>query len=381
MKKPFKRVLLHVGPPKTGTTSIQHFLFANRAALLTRGIHVPLSISRGVQHIELPLLLGPPREPLARLTGWNSAEIDSRRRSIAERFASEIAGAGGDTLLVTSEHLFGAKPEAIGAYRRFFEPYAQRFESLMYLRRQDRWLASSVLQGRKTGMLPVAELGVGRPRLFERSVRSWDADSDHCRIRRLEAEFLTGGDLLDDLCESIGCDIGGLDRVRPYNRAVLQEQIELVDALNEALAAAPFSRRIAYRGAFLSLCGEILGGAPFEFSRADAQAAFEAYAPINTWLRESRDPGGPPFFFNADFTMYPVRARNDRVFAIEDLRTLRSVIEERLGRRPPPTGDGESRADVISRIIGSFVELHETQAERERMARRVARGPKAGAEP
>jgi len=382
LKKPFERVLLHVGPPKTGTTSIQHFLFDNRATLQARGFYVPLASSRGFQHIELPLCFRPHRKNLERLTGVDDSEVDALRETMTSAFASEIASiGGGDTLLISSEHLFGGSPSAIDAYRRFFAPYAERFESLMYLRRQDRWIASSVLQRRKSGVrsdtgLDIgADTGFSSPSAFERGVRLWDAGSDHCHIRRFDAEFLFRGSLLEDFCNVIGCDDAGLNIKHAYNRAPPQEQIELIDALGAVLAAIPFEKQIAYRSHFQPLCTEVLGGSPFEFPRATAQAAFEAYAPINTWLRETRDPGGPPFFFNDDFSDYPIEPRNDRAYTLGELHGLSAAIGEQLRARSlhvPVRPPCASREAVIAHIISSFIALHNGEVEQAREARRNA---------
>jgi len=377
LKKPFERVLLHVGAPKTGTTSLQHFLVCNQAALRTRAFYVPSALRRGAQHIDLPLLFGPRRENLERLTGARNGSIEEQREFVANAFATEIARVGGaDTLSISSEHLFGSNPSAIDAYRRFFEPYAERFESLMYLRRQDRWIASSVLQRRKGSASADTRFRVaGSPRSFEQVIRRWDAGSDRCHIRRFDAEHLFGGSLLKDFCGVIGCNEAGLNMEDVFNRALLQEQLELVDALNGALAAIPFDKQIAYRSRFLPLCTEVLGGSPFEFPRAAAQAAFDGFAPLNTWLRETRDPGGPAFFFNDDFSDYPIEASNDRAYTIEQLLELSAAIGERLGQRDldVPTGPGgAARGAVVAHIVSSFIALHDSEVEQARAARRSA---------
>ena len=36
--KPFRRCIIHIGTEKTGTSSIQHFLSMNRAALAEQGV-------------------------------------------------------------------------------------------------------------------------------------------------------------------------------------------------------------------------------------------------------------------------------------------------------------------------------------------------------
>jgi hypothetical protein len=370
--------VLHVGPPKTGTTSIQHFLFENRATLKARGFYVPLASSRGFQHIELPLCFRPHRKRLEQLTGVGGGEVDALRETMTKAFAEEIASVGGgETLLISSEHLFGCSPAAIGAYRRFFEPYAERLESLMYLRRQDRWIASSVLQRRKsgvrsdTGLNLGGDTGFGSPLQFDRSVRLWDEGSDRCHIRRFDAEFLFCGSLLEDFCNVIECDHTGMIIQEAYNRAPLQEQIELTDALGKALEHIPFDKTIAYRSRFLPLCTEVLGGSPFEFPRDEAEAAFGCYAATNKWLCETRDPGGPPFFFNADFSHYPIEARNDRAYTLEELHKLSAAITAQLDARGLHVSIGPatvSREAVIAVIITAFIAFHDAEADPARNA-------------
>jgi hypothetical protein len=381
LRKPFARVLLHVGPGKTGTTSIQHFLFRNRAALRAGGYHVPMAMGRGGgQHMYLPLLFGPRREGFERLASARTGSREERREVVANALAAELSGVrGADTLLLSSEFLFGAGPPAIAAYRQLFAPYADRFESLMYLRRQDRWLASGVLQRRKTGARLDTSLdvrfGVNAPPAFERAVRVWDVLSDRCHIRRFDPEFLLGGSLLEDFRGAIGFTGDGLaiDEVR--NRAVLQEQLELADCLGRALASLPFDKRALYVARFLPLCGDVLGGSPFEFPRAAAKAAFEAFASVNTWLRETRDPEGPPFFFSEDFGDYPTEARNDRTYTIEQLLQLSAAIAGRLRERdlvvPIISGNGD-RAALVAHVVASFIALHDGEAQQARAGRRAA---------
>lgn len=51
-----RRCLLHIGVCKTGTTSVQHVLAANRQLLLRHGCYVPCSLGPTPNHRRLPLL-------------------------------------------------------------------------------------------------------------------------------------------------------------------------------------------------------------------------------------------------------------------------------------------------------------------------------------
>ena len=48
-----RRLVLHIGGPKTGSTALQRTLFANRAALLERGFDYANVNLRGYGHHDL----------------------------------------------------------------------------------------------------------------------------------------------------------------------------------------------------------------------------------------------------------------------------------------------------------------------------------------
>ena len=163
----FKRVLLYAGAPKTGTTSIQTFLWSNRGALMKQGVYVPRTGRRGAQHMEVPATLhdGKRRGGLDRHADVRDDNLQERRSAFVRGLDEELANAPKcHTLLFMSEYLFTSTKKEVRTYRRFFSRYAPRLESLMYLRRQDQWLASLTLQGRKSGTRDDLDLTPGRRR-------------------------------------------------------------------------------------------------------------------------------------------------------------------------------------------------------------------------
>jgi hypothetical protein len=90
-----KRVCyIHIGPHKTGTTSIQWFLKENRAELLKRGYFVPESGSiRGGHHPLVRQLCGQPVPPL--------------QRDAATRFARGVKDTTCEAVVISSETLDG----------------------------------------------------------------------------------------------------------------------------------------------------------------------------------------------------------------------------------------------------------------------------------
>jgi hypothetical protein len=363
----FERVLLYIGAPKTGTTSVQTFLWTSRSALMKQGFYIPATGLRGSgQHLELPATLPTTRRRngLDRHAELQDGEIQSRRRDFLRNLDRELSTVSQcHTALLFSEHMFSSNRDEIRAYREVFASYAPHFESLMYLRRQDQWLASLTLQARKSGARRGVDLNQGSPERYGGNVRAWDAESDRCDIRRFDREFLLRGNLFEDFCDAIGADTSVLDIAEfRANPSIFQEQLELVDTLNEQLAPMSFTRQLFYRGRFISLCVGALGGAAVEFQRDTAIAVFESFRRINGWLRETRDPQGPTHFFTADFSGYQDDPKNDRRYSVEQLHHLMSIISGLRHDRGLPTSFEShdwSRGELIDRIVADFISLHE----------------------
>jgi hypothetical protein len=126
-----RTLYIHIGQPKTGSSSIQRFLVDNRAALLDAGLG-----------------LG----PYMTLPTGKSLPL---RRAIAAKglgaVMAELAASPGENLVISSEHLCSLlvdtrQAEAIrDAARRHFRPVV-----VVFLRRQDYWLESDYAQEVKT---------------------------------------------------------------------------------------------------------------------------------------------------------------------------------------------------------------------------------------
>jgi hypothetical protein len=344
----FERTLLYVGPPKTGTTSIQLFVWKNRDSLMAQGFYVPKTGRRGIQHLGLAAMMA--QDAL----GFRKKFLTRRANMDRERFLAdlnqELRGAPvAHTLLFMSENLFGADLPEVRAYREVLVGFAPRLESLMYLRRQDRWMASRIFQKRKSGSRDSLEMRVGSSEQYENHVRRWYSESDKCIIRRFDSEFLLNGSLIQDFCDAIGANTSQLDVTEVWsNTALLQEQIELVDAFNMHIESLRRRRRIYLRTNLLSLCSELLGGAKVEFPRGAAMEIFESCRGINAWLHETVDPAGPPLFFNTDFDRYKVDPTNDKRYTIDQLKRLFAAIS------PGATPETE-RSALIEQTLVSFL--------------------------
>ena len=155
------RAILHIGGEKTGSTSIQWLLEANRAALAAAGFGVPRGLG-GSNHVALAAYAG--REMMVRdLLGMldEPQGLAGLRAWLPARLAMLLGGqpAGIHTMLFSNEHCQSRlhTPEEVARLRDLLAPHFSQVVVLVYLRRQDQVVISSRNTSlRSHGRLPAA---------------------------------------------------------------------------------------------------------------------------------------------------------------------------------------------------------------------------------
>jgi len=123
---------IHVGPHKTGTTSIQWFLQENRAELLTDGYFVPESeTKRGAHHALAEALAG--------------LDVGEHREPLVARSIAAIAETPARTIIISSEALEGLfrnRKNTTAFFNRIQELNLQP-KLILFPRNQSQWINSS----------------------------------------------------------------------------------------------------------------------------------------------------------------------------------------------------------------------------------------------
>lgn len=174
-----KRVILHIGMHKTGSTSIQGFFSRNRHVLRAAGILYPYSegpdgrrlpkhnaIFKAISH---EADRGAPHP----FYGPSAMVIEATARQI-ERSRARVA-------VLSAEGLSGEKPD----FARALAPFRDRFEVtvVVFLRRPDQWLESFYRQ-----MVMSREVREARPIDIFLAARSTQAHLDYLAMLRWWAE-------------------------------------------------------------------------------------------------------------------------------------------------------------------------------------------------
>lgn len=139
-ESPMKKIFFHIGPPKTGTTTIQHSLFINRDRLLRHGIYLPetgllQNINGLAKQENLALELSGRKEFRKKYGTWNDllAEINRTSASI---------------IIISSEDFSLFTEDAIQRVKEFLKDFDTSI--LFYARRQDHMFQSQWAQGIKS---------------------------------------------------------------------------------------------------------------------------------------------------------------------------------------------------------------------------------------
>ena len=226
------RLLLHIGSPKAGSTALQNWLRANRAALDEQGILAWRGDgAKGDPAGVLANRFAPPKRPLLpheRLHFATRAEATAWSDRIWQDLARDVRAARPALTVLSSEGLFAVrKAQAVHAL------LADLFDDitvLVYVRDPAAHYVSALDQQIRTGVrlakLPVPS-GFHYPPV--ETVRNWRKllGPERVIVRNFAREGLAGGDLATDFLGQLGA-LAGHTVTAP----------EAVPRANESLCAA-----------------------------------------------------------------------------------------------------------------------------------------------
>ncbi len=202
---------LHIGHPKSGSTTLQNFLYQNWLVLKERGFEIPspkLLVTHGSRKPGNPLhTLKTIRETgdIKPILSW----IENARTTTPHT----------TKLILSSEFL--ASP----GWATLLAPLAEicSIHLIYYIRRQDQLLLSAWRQwGLKRGLsldeLITRRLRNNQPN-FSAIIKEWQEaiPLSSCRVRFLNSTFLEKGNLLEDFCLALGTTRNSLTRSEDKN--------------------------------------------------------------------------------------------------------------------------------------------------------------------
>lgn len=242
-----RRLILHIGMPKAGSTSVQRFAAGNRARLADLGFHYP-----DLSHNHSRWLAGLVSPEPVKLDGAVRRRLGSGGRSTGDYERSDLLSVveaalepgGAGTTILSGEALFRFEPDRAAALAAFLAPRFDRVRVLCWLREPCSLATSRAQQNVRSGRMDLAALTApraihsGRSRLvadYRRGLETWIRlyGREAVDIREFDRRAFAGGDLLADFRQAAGIPEDPLFVVedKVWNPSLSAEAVALLDRL------------------------------------------------------------------------------------------------------------------------------------------------------
>lgn len=359
-----RRLILHIGNHKTGTTSIQNWLWVNKAALEARGVGLIHGIGSGNGHDFL---------------GFSSEPIfpDGFRVLHPGPLQAAAEAAPGDTVILSSENFaFFFTQAAIDQLAALLRPLFDQITVLVYLRRQDRQAVSHHGEGARPDRAAEWELWGRSPKAlpdpnpmqrlylnYDERLGKWEKafGAQALRVRIYDRAQLEKGDIVTDFVKEIGIDPEGCTFPPDRNPSLDRVKGRIGHIINRLTQDADAARRIMYR---LRTTSDLPKPA-----RDAARAFLKPYQDGNIALNRRLGLSPLPELFTQDFDDLPEEPQvtwTDQHFnrAVESLVTL--LLQQ--GEAPVSAADMLAAVEALAakqpnrafRLAKGAVEMHPT---------------------
>jgi hypothetical protein len=342
-----RQLTMHIGTEKTGTTTIQGFLVANRARLRAAGLLVPERLVPprfgGDSHRFLPAIANDDSysDEFFRMQGLDTPEA---RRAAKARwwaaFADEVAQAGTARVIVSSEHLHSRlrRDHEVARLRERLAELFDRIEVVLYIREPVQAAVSLFSTAIKAGGVDSQPPGpedayFNNLANHRATIRRWSAvfGPAALRVRVFDRSRFAGGDLLEDFSAACALPACDYQRPKPRNEALSHLGIELMRRVNMALPRyLPNGRLNEARQGIEAVVERHFGTGPrYVAPAALARAYDEAFRESNEWVRAR-------FFPDAErlFPERPAEVGGAPPLPAADLDRIAAMVVELLGRAP-----------------------------------------------
>jgi hypothetical protein len=229
-----KKILLHVGTHKTGSTSIQRTLYDNRETLEEHNIHY-LEFGSNHWHLYSAFMHNPWEWFEHQRMGHDREQVDKLNADTLRNVKEEIANSHCDNIIISSEYLAQLGKQKIVKLRDYLSNCGQ-VTVVYYCRELLSWLSSDSQQCAKVGMKSEPTgYAVAIKRLYDFPLNYIEVfGRENFRLIRFEDA------IHDGLCNSLlrQCSLPPLEKMgiteSPQNSAISAEAVNAFFLLNRA---------------------------------------------------------------------------------------------------------------------------------------------------
>ncbi len=202
-----RKLILHIGHAKTGTTTLQKTLVASRSVLSARGILHPDTAPHKHNHRSLiPYLVA---------AEGDAPTVDSHAASdLWHKVVAQIDRDNPHTIVLSSEQLFRAwTPSQLSALIEKLRGVTQEISVAVYVREPAALVLSLVQQGLKSRALSDKGIQMPNPRPALEAFQS--AAFDVFKVKAFDRQALAGGSVVQDFFETFLPEVDLSDLILP----------------------------------------------------------------------------------------------------------------------------------------------------------------------
>lgn len=306
-----KKLFLHIGFNKTGSTSLQKNLALNSGRLLQQGILYPNAPKEPfMQHWQhVPLAAAVP----GRQVHWLNQK---KRKTLDQAYSSlfdSLEGQDYEALLISSES-FGALDMQLEKIKWLQERFAGFDVTVVaYIRRQDSYFLSTYQEGIKAGQhQPFSFDGhmEARGLYFARRLAPWREvfGAGNVIVRPFAPNLWPEGELFYDFLDTLGAGRSGMELAEPENEGLDHRAVELLRQLNQLNAKvkdrAETRRRHQKHLAMIKSFDQLL---PPKFEKKKMQLSSEQAETLRSWFQAENEAALAGSGISADEFFPPVQ--------------------------------------------------------------------------
>ncbi|NHO64466.1 hypothetical protein G8770_02765 [Aestuariicella hydrocarbonica] len=290
-----KKLILHIGCEKTGSTSIQNFLNVNRGGLeRDNKILLPTSLGKD-NHIQLAVYACDEDKGLSRFLK-RGQDLNSARLPIEEKFRNEVLKSNCDTVLISNEWLHSRirSREEFSRLKCLFENLFDDVTVIMYVRRQDKMAISLYSTSLKSGnhlpfQFPVVNPNGRLPYYYDffEIYKNWAGEfgPGNVRIRFFERCSLKEGDVVKDFICSLGINNKNFKFLKEKNTSLSNLGVSIMRVVNRLISLGGRFVHPRLAKTIRGIVSYIFSGTPALTSSQECAAFNKKFSTSNTKLK------------------------------------------------------------------------------------------------
>lgn len=327
---------IHIGPPKTGSTSIQDLLVRRRKQFIGEGIFVPNAKGHNMSEFAYTVIgKARPTRDVAR-HGITESCLKDWKRETRQKFSEQLRYAkrrGCHSAIISSEALSRSKPVEIDRLKSWLSVFFDEFTIIPVLRRQDKTAVSRYKNRVKNAGFAHRDcLATSKVSNFVNLMKPWETTFGEGSMRPLLlGDAKSGsGDILEDFCQLVGAT-GIYDRSESEkfrsNVGIDGRGIELLRVVNLLGDQKPVGVPTENRVRLEKILARGFGGPTLyaQPSREQAEKYYDIYRESNEVIRAKYFPHRKTLF-DENFSSYP----DEPFYPTPDIQYLLKVIESMI---------------------------------------------------